>query len=228
MSIVSLNIHTKCIQCERALKVLFRHGFLYSFYCRYVGVVVKMKWTCKYCTSILFHTTKKEVIIQHYKLKHGHHGRTCPLPCIYQECVCSFRTRAALKRHLLGHHEKSVDNVNTRVKCNHCSFSEACNLKLYFSHLGIHLKNNETVHCPFQDCSFQTRVFSMFASHRSRSHRLHTSGHFKADFHAKSKRLRRGLYREMINLRTAYHLKGICTQSSLVHCCPVQVFLSRT
>lgn len=145
---------------------------------RYV-VDLKMKWTCKYC---IFDSTKKEIIIQHYQLKHGHHGRTCPLPCIYQKCVCSFRTRVALNRHLSRCHRKSsVDYVNTRVKCNLCSFLEACNVKQYFSHLGIHLKNNEAVHCPFKNCSFQTRVYSTFVAHRSRSHRSQNCEHFKAE-----------------------------------------------
>lgn len=139
---------------------------------------MKMKWTCKYC---IFDSTKRKIIIQHYKLKHGHHGRTCPLPCIYQDCVCSFRTQATLIRHLHTHHAKSVDHVNSRVKCNLCSFSEACNLKQYFSHLGIHLKNNENVQCPFEDCSFQTCVFSTFAAHRSKRHHSQNTGHFKAE-----------------------------------------------
>lgn len=103
------------------------------------------------------------------------------MPCIYQDCVCSFRTQATLIRHLHTHHAKSVDHVNSRVKCNLCSFSEACNLKQYFSHLGIHLKNNENVQCPFEDCSFQTCVFSTFAAHRSKRHHSQNTGHFKAE-----------------------------------------------
>ncbi|KAF3842313.1 hypothetical protein F7725_024264, partial [Dissostichus mawsoni] len=59
-----------------------------------------MKWKCKFCT---FSSANQRSIIRHYKLKHGHYGRYCPLPCIYSDCVCSFKTQVALKNHLLKH-----------------------------------------------------------------------------------------------------------------------------
>lgn len=83
-------------------------------------------------------------------------------------------------RHLHTHHAKPVDHGKTRLKSNLCSFSEAC--EQYFSHLGIHLKNNDNVQCPFEDSSVQTCVFSTFAAaHRCKRHHSQNTGHFKAE-----------------------------------------------
>lgn len=136
-----------------------------------------MKWTCKFCT---FFSANQRSIIRHYKLKHGHYSRSCPLPCIYKDCVCSFNTQVALKNHLLKHetvtgrpqdavaHGSSI--VTYRLHCEQCEFSEPCTVKDYFVHLWVHLKNKETLKCPFQQCLFKSDVYSTYTAHRSRYH----------------------------------------------------------
>lgn len=114
-----------------------------------------MNWICKFCT---FSSANQRSIIRHYKLKHGHYNRSCPLPCIYNDCVCSFKTQVALKNHLLKHesvvhqsqpavvaHGSQSNVVTHRLKCELCDFSEPCTLKQYFVHLGSHLKSKETI-----------------------------------------------------------------------------------
>ncbi|KAJ7992503.1 hypothetical protein DPEC_G00279350 [Dallia pectoralis] len=137
-----------------------------------------MKWNCKYCR---FDTSNQQILIRHYKLKHGHYARSCPLPCIHQDCPCNFKTEIALKRHLTQHRKSFHDTVNACLKCDHCNFLEPCNVKQYFSHLRIHFDNNETVQCPFQDCSFKSVVHSSFKSHRSRKHCFSTTENFRPE-----------------------------------------------
>lgn len=57
-----------------------------------------------------------------------------------------------------------------RLHCELCDFSEPCTLKEYFVHFGVHLKNKETVKCPFQQCLFNSNVYSSFRAHKSRYH----------------------------------------------------------
>ena len=53
-----------------------------------------------------------------------------------------------------------------------CTFSEPSNINKYFAHLKTHLRNKETVKCPFADCPFQTSVLSTLTCHRGRYHRF--------------------------------------------------------
>ncbi|XP_031418504.1 uncharacterized protein LOC116219363 [Clupea harengus] len=131
-----------------------------------------MKWTCKLCP---FSTYNQRNIRRHYTLKHGHHSRFCPLPCIFTDCFFTFRRQVDLNRHLFKQHGKqqekgSSDPLTFQILCALCSFCEHCNLKQYLSHLRSHLKNKETVKCPYQDCSFQSTVYSTFTGHLSRYH----------------------------------------------------------
>lgn len=58
--------------------------------------------------------------------------------------------------------------------CKFCS-------KHYFLHLKRHLRTRETVNCPFVGCSFKSRVFSTFTTHKSRYHHTVTFDDFKPD-----------------------------------------------
>ena len=60
-------------------------------------------WKCKYCP---FNCAKRTKLFNHYRLKHGSFSRTEPLPCLYEDCLCTFRSFNALKVHLSRLHNK--------------------------------------------------------------------------------------------------------------------------
>lgn len=53
-----------------------------------------MIWKCKYC---IFACDKRGYLLKHYRLKHGSYARSQPFPCLYQECLCSFKSFNSLK-----------------------------------------------------------------------------------------------------------------------------------
>ena len=77
--------------------------------------------------------------------------------------------------------EQSSGLVGFKVKCLLCDFEEAVGLKQYTAHLGKHLRNRETVTCPFNQCLFKSNVFSSFTSHKSRCHPLCTLKDLKTE-----------------------------------------------
>lgn len=129
-----------------------------------------MRWKCKFCA---FSSSGQGRILQHYKERHGHHRRCSGLVCIYEECLNTFQTQAELKKHLKEHVKEHLTIV-TRLCCDLCTFSEPSNINTYFAHLKTHLRNKETVKCPFADCSFKSSILSTFTAHRSRYHKFST------------------------------------------------------
>lgn len=98
-----------------------------------------MKWNCKYCRF----ESSNQLILRHYKLKHEHYARIFPLPCIHQDCPCTFKTEIALKKHLTQHRRNVHETVTACIKCDLCHFSEPCNVKQYFSRLRSHFNNKD-------------------------------------------------------------------------------------
>ncbi|XP_049450794.1 uncharacterized protein LOC125900072 [Epinephelus fuscoguttatus] len=129
-----------------------------------------MKWKCKFCA---FTTNGQGRIIQHYKERHGHHRRSSGLVCIYEDCLSTFQTQAELKNHL-KEHVKEGKKIVTKLCCDLCTFSEPSDINKYYAHLKTHLRNRETVKCPFADCSFKSSILSTFTAHRSRYHKFST------------------------------------------------------
>ena len=126
-----------------------------------------MRWICTFYTYV---TRNRRRILEHYRSRHGHYGRRLALPCIYSDCVCYFPSQKALQTHLRQHGFSSSEPVNFRIRCHLCDFEEPADVKLYFRHLGTHLRNKETVICPFNSCAFKSSVNSSFSSHKSRYH----------------------------------------------------------
>lgn len=140
-----------------------------------------MRWSCKCCH---YSSPSQRTLIVHYKLKHCHQARNCPLPCVYADCVCSFRTESSLKKHLTRDHSQAHSTqVTSRLNCELCNFSETCSDTQYFAHLKTHIHNKETVKCPFKDCSFQSSVYSTFRAHKSKKHHLCTVGDFRINLY---------------------------------------------
>lgn len=129
-----------------------------------------MRWTCKLCT---FFCGNRKRIIEHYKSSHRHYGVNCPLPCIYTDCAQYFRSKKSLQIHLRDHgviESGSTGLVGFKLKCSLCDFNEEVGLKRYITHLGKHLRNKESVTCPFNQCPFKSNKFSSFTSHKCCCH----------------------------------------------------------
>lgn len=66
-------------------------------------------------------------------------------------------------------------------KCPLCTFQQPFSETGLFSHLRKHLKNHETVTCPYKDCRYSTNVYSSFNSHKSRAHQASLATDFQSD-----------------------------------------------
>lgn len=140
-----------------------------------------MQWACKFCN---FTTDKRGNLHKHYRLKHGGLTRTSPLPCLHKDCVCTFKSFNALKVHLSKVHcQKSSTGYGEMAvfSCQICDFREPCVEQDFFTHLHTHLRVQQKVQCPYQDCDFETSVFSTFRAHRSRNHHSKLIKPFKPD-----------------------------------------------
>jgi len=128
---------------------------------------------CRYCK---FSNSDPEVLVKHYRLRHGQGHKGTNWPCLYSDCVCSFRTQSALKSHLSRCHTcRTIRQVILTFKCDLCEFENVCSETIYFRHLNGHLKRHETVQCPFSGCEYKTNRLSNFASHRTRKHKTYTT-----------------------------------------------------
>lgn len=84
-----------------------------------------MQWTCKFCTFV---SPKRGQLLKHYRLKHGGFTNISPIPCLYQQCICTFKTFNALKVRLCRFHSqitREKDNVQTFNR-QVCVFNEPC------------------------------------------------------------------------------------------------------
>ncbi len=143
-----------------------------------------MVWKCKYCP---FSCEKRAQLFKHYRLKHGGYTRTEPFPCLHQECLCTFKSLNALKVHLSRIHTKTPDqqqstDIPTKFSCLSCGFTESCSESDFFTHLHrAHLKVNHKVRCPYEDCNFESSVYSTFKAHKSKVHKQQISKRFKSE-----------------------------------------------
>ncbi|XP_060761703.1 uncharacterized protein LOC132891510 isoform X1 [Neoarius graeffei] len=143
-----------------------------------------MTWICKLCAAA-FNT--KSDLLTHYRLQHSHYSRISPLPCLYSDCICTCQTFPALKAHLSRcHPEQPVSHsLHSQgpviFKCPLCTFQQPLSQSAVFSHLRRHLKNHETVQCPYKDCSYATNVYSSFNTHQSREHQADLVADFQTE-----------------------------------------------
>lgn len=118
---------------------------------------------CRFCNFV---SSSQEGLLRHHRLRHG---RGAHWPCVYSDCVCTFKTPGALKSHLTRSHCRTARRQETSTFfCESCEFREICTQFTFFTHLGHHLKNQQTVRCPFLRCEFKTNNLKTFSSHRSR------------------------------------------------------------
>ncbi len=121
---------------------------------------------CRFCS---FATASQERLLRHHRFRHR---RGAYWPCVYSDCVCTFKTPGALKSHLTRSHCRTA-KIQDKFTffCELCEFREICTQQSFFTHLGRHLKKHETVCCPFLRCSFKTNNLKTFSSHKSRKHK---------------------------------------------------------
>ncbi|XP_013863274.1 uncharacterized protein LOC106517106 [Austrofundulus limnaeus] len=136
-------------------------------------------WKCKECDA---QVTTRSLLLNHYRLNHGHFGRRHPYPCTYLKCPCTFKTWNALRSHLCRSHvdhtsQRSVDS--TTFSCHHCSRSGIASLRELLIHINSHLKKHETIYCVFNNCSFQTNLYGTYQTHKNRKHSTFTLDDFK-------------------------------------------------
>lgn len=67
------------------------------------------------------------------------------------------------------------------LPCLHddCTFQQPFSESVLLSHVRTHLKNNETVVCPYKDCNYSTNMYSSFSSHKSRVHQASLASDFR-------------------------------------------------
>lgn len=128
-----------------------------------------MQWTCRVCSFV---SPKRGQLLKHYRLKHGSFTRTSPIPCLHQNCICTFKSFNALKVHLSKFHAQITTEQGDvqNYQCQACEFREPCSENDFFTHLRKHLKLFQKVQCPYKDCEFETTVYTTFNAHKSRNH----------------------------------------------------------
>ena len=150
----------------------------FSFY----DIYMQMQWLCKDCR---FQTTTRTILLKHYKLQHGHIGRNHPQLCLYQHCPCTFTTWNSLQAHLSRSHSadenEQFPTLLASFKCLLCDCLDVKTEKDFFDHLYQHLRNHENVACVFNDCTFETNVYSTYTSHKCRKHNPHCLNDFRSE-----------------------------------------------
>lgn len=134
-----------------------------------------MDWKCKLCAVT---SDTREQLFKHYRLNHSIYSKVSPLPCLYESCICTFKSFNALKIHLSRiHNEPSKTGASQGAQealvfftCPLCKLKQPFSETALFSHLRKHLKNHENVACPYKNCSYLTNVYSSFNTHKSRAH----------------------------------------------------------
>lgn len=107
---------------------------------------------CRYCK---YSTLQQDLLFKHTRLHHWQPGRGS-FPCLYPECIYSFKTTGALKTHLWRIHSKSnKPTVNATFCCELCEFKDVCSQAAFLRHLGRHLQSWGFLYLAgyFEDCS---------------------------------------------------------------------------
>lgn len=130
-----------------------------------------MEWKCKLCTALF---QSRVGLLRHCRLQHSIFSRVSTLPCLYDDCICSFQSFDALKAHLSRVHSSAerLDRENHAgiYTCHICNFKHPFSPAVLFGHLRAHLRKHELVTCPFRNCRYCTNVYSSFNAHKSRAH----------------------------------------------------------
>jgi len=126
-----------------------------------------MKWMqSKFFKFIHFSVAVQQ---KHY----GLHHRGITWPRIHTDCLCTFNTIDASKSHLSRLHRtvQRREFFQTTFHYWLCDFRDISCKKKIWIYLHLHLRNRETVSCPFIGTSFETNLLNSFTDHWSRKHK---------------------------------------------------------
>ena len=143
-----------------------------------------MTWHCKLCSASF---TTRTYLFKHCRLQHSHFSKTSPLPCLHDDCMCTFQTLSALSTHLSRYHTQEHNSSAKEIqelvtfKCPLCTFQQPFSESVLLSHIRTHLKKHETVVCPYKGCNYSTNVYSSFNTHKSRVHQASLASDFGSD-----------------------------------------------
>lgn len=161
--------------CECTVTVSISLEIFIIFCVRFFSLSLSEMWKCKICGLAVSARSK---LLKHHRLQHRHYGCSQRYPCTYSDCPCTFKTWNALHIHLSRNHA-AHSGINARqmstFTCHLCACRNLASERDYF----IHLKRNETVHCMFSGCNFQSNVCGTFKSHKHRKHNPHSLIDFK-------------------------------------------------
>ncbi|KAK0143414.1 hypothetical protein N1851_018451 [Merluccius polli] len=142
-----------------------------------------MTWHCMLCSA---HFSTRTHLFKHCRLQHSHFSRVSPLPCLHDDCMCTFQTLSAQGTHLSRYqtpkYSSSAGQSQRPVtfKCPSCTFQQLFSESV-LSHIRTHLKKHETVLCPYKGCNYSINMYSSFNSHKSRAHQGSLLSDFQND-----------------------------------------------
>jgi hypothetical protein len=108
-------------------------------------------------------------------------------------CALSFSLHVSLVSHVYRNHINKKSDKGTQLSEQKCSVA-SCNFKTFLgtekiiSHLKFHIREGQSVQCPYPDCTQSFTNISTFSSHRSR---VHKKGSLKNQQHAHSEPMTR-------------------------------------
>jgi len=131
-----------------------------------------MSWKFKLCTAVF---DKRVQVLEHYRLHHANVSSISPLPCPYDDCICTFQSINALKIYLTQLHTQTAVHSANHMECvssicSVCGLKQLLSDKTLLSRLRTHLKQHEMVDCAFRNCQHSSNVYSFFNAHKNRNH----------------------------------------------------------
>ncbi|KAF3845425.1 hypothetical protein F7725_008588 [Dissostichus mawsoni] len=135
-----------------------------------------MIWQCKLCSTSV---SSRPQLFKHYRLSTATFPELAPFHASIMISLNALRTHLS-RTHTAQLSSSAEQSRETALfKCPLCTFQQPFSESV-FCHLRRHLKNHETVACPYRDCNYSTNVYSSFNSHKSRAHQASLTSDFQS------------------------------------------------
>lgn len=128
----------------------------------------ELKFTCELCQ---FSCSSRLSYVSHYRLHRNVHN--IEFPCAIKFCNRRFTNYSSFRQHVLRDHSHNFKQPRILLKCNLeiCNNVHFENVKLFLSHLKLHILQGLKVDCPYLNCPSSFTNKSSFTSHLSRYHK---------------------------------------------------------